>query len=114
MATMDDAEVSPTPLQMKMNVMAEQITYFGCAAALILLIMLFAKFLFELKTNPDTPAPKAQDFLQIVIVTVTVIVIARLPFSSSSNAVELIAIDCKSRSLTSGERNRESSFKTTA
>ena len=76
MATTDDGEAAPTPLQMKLNVMAEQITKCGCAVALLLFIVLFAKFLAQLKTNPDTPAQKAQDFLQIVIVTITIIVIA--------------------------------------
>ncbi len=75
-ATTDDAEATPTPLQMKLNVMAEQITKCGCAVALLLFLVLFAKFLAELKQNPDSPAQKAQDFLQIVIVTITIIVIA--------------------------------------
>jgi Ca2+-transporting ATPase len=76
MATTDDGEATPTPLQMKLNIMAEQITKYGCVVALLLFIVLFAKFLALLKTNPDTPAQKAQDFLQIVIVTITIIVIA--------------------------------------
>ena len=76
MATTDDGETTPTPLQMKLNVMAEQVTKCGCAVALLLFIVLFAKFLAQLKTNPDTPAQKAQGFLQIVIVTITIIVIA--------------------------------------
>jgi Ca2+-transporting ATPase len=75
-ATTDNTESTPTPLQMKLNVMAEQITKFGCAVALLLFILLFSKFLYELKTNQDSPAQKAQDFLQIVIVTITIIVIA--------------------------------------
>jgi Ca2+-transporting ATPase len=75
-ATTDDSEATPTPLQLKLNIMAEQITKFGCAVALILFIVLFSKFLAQLKLNPDTPAQKAQDFLQIVIVTITIIVIA--------------------------------------
>jgi Ca2+-transporting ATPase len=75
-ATSSDADSAPTPLQLKLNVMAEQITKFGCAVALLLFILLFSKFLYQLKDNKDTPAGKAQDFLQIVIVTITIIVIA--------------------------------------
>jgi len=75
-ATTDDTEAAPTPLQSKLNVMAEQITRWGCAIALLLFIVLFCKFLIQLKTNPGAPAQKAQDFLQIVIVTITIIVIA--------------------------------------
>ncbi|RDL35880.1 uncharacterized protein BP5553_06492 [Venustampulla echinocandica] len=76
MAVMDDSEATPTPLQTKLSIMAEQITRAGCAIALILFIVLFAKFLANLGSNPGTPAEKAQDFLQIVIVTITIIVIA--------------------------------------
>jgi P-type Ca2+ transporter type 2C len=75
-ATTDDDEATPTPLQIKLNTMAEQITRWGCAIALLLFVVLFCKFLVQLKTNPDTPAQKAQEFLQIVIVAITIIVIA--------------------------------------
>jgi Ca2+-transporting ATPase len=56
--------------------MAEQITKVGCSVALFLFIVLFVKFLALLRSNPDAPAQKAQDFLQIVIVAIAIIVIA--------------------------------------
>jgi Ca2+-transporting ATPase len=75
-ATTDDTGATPTQLQKKLNVVAGQITRWGCAVALLLFVVLFCKFLVQLKTNPDAPAQKAQDFLQIIIVTITIIVIA--------------------------------------
>jgi Ca2+-transporting ATPase len=72
----DDTEATPTPLQKKLNVMAEQIAKLGCAVALLLFVVLFIKFLVQLKGNQGTPAQKAQNFLQIVIVAITIIVIA--------------------------------------
>lgn len=76
MALTDDADASPTPLQVKLSAMAEQITKVGCTLALFLFIVLFIKFLAQLRNNPDAPAQKAQDFLQIVIVAIAIIVIA--------------------------------------
>jgi P-type Ca2+ transporter type 2C len=75
-AMTDDAEATPTPLQITLNIMVEQIAKFGCAVALLLFIVLFIKFLARLKRDHDVPAQKAQDFLQIVIVVITIIVIA--------------------------------------
>jgi len=76
MAMTDEADVSPTPLQVKLSAMAEQITKVGCTIVILLFILLFTKFFAHLKSNLDTPAQKAQDFLQIVIVAITIIVIA--------------------------------------
>ncbi|KAF4626755.1 hypothetical protein G7Y89_g11401 [Cudoniella acicularis] len=76
MAMTNDTEPAPTPLQAKLGAMAEQITKVGCAFALLLFLVLFAKFLFLLPSNTDSPTEKAQTFLQILIVAITVIVIA--------------------------------------
>jgi P-type Ca2+ transporter type 2C len=75
-AMTDDTEATPTPLQLKLTVMAERITKLGCAAALLLFNVLFITFLAQLRRDPGSPAQKAQNFLQIVIVAITVIVIA--------------------------------------
>lgn len=75
-ALTDDTEVAPTPLQVKLSIMAEQIAKVGCAIALLLFIVLFIKFLAQLNKNEDSPTQKAQNFLQMVIVAITVIVIA--------------------------------------
>jgi P-type Ca2+ transporter type 2C len=48
----------------------------GGAAALLLFIALMIRFLAELHTSPLSPGDKAQQFLQILIVSVTIVVVA--------------------------------------
>ncbi|KAG4440905.1 hypothetical protein IFR05_003595 [Cadophora sp. M221] len=74
MSLREDPEV--TPLQSKLNTLAEYIAKLGGAAGLLLFIVLFIEFLVRLKGNPKTPTEKGQDFLNIFIVTVTIIVVA--------------------------------------
>lgn len=74
MSLREDPEV--TPLQSKLNTMAEYIAKLGGAAGLLLFVVLFIKFLVELPHNHQTPAEKGQQFLNIFIVTVTIIVVA--------------------------------------
>lgn len=72
----DDPEI--TPLQAKLNVIADYIAKLGGAAALLLFVVLFIEFLVRLSKLPAsvTPAQKGQDFLNIFIVVVTIIVVA--------------------------------------
>ena len=66
-----------TPLQLKLNRMAEIIAWLGASAGLLLFIVLFIRFAVQLKTNADRSAQdKAQNFIQILIIGVTVIVVA--------------------------------------
>ncbi|KAF2473848.1 calcium transporting P-type ATPase-like protein [Lindgomyces ingoldianus] len=65
-----------TPLQSKLNVLAEYIAKLGGAAALLLFIVLFIEFLVTLRTSKETPAEKGQNFLNILIVAITVVVVA--------------------------------------
>jgi Ca2+-transporting ATPase len=65
-----------TPLQSKLNVIAEYIAKIGGAIALLLFIVLFIQFLVRLKGSTKTPTEKGQDFLNIFIVVVTIIVVA--------------------------------------
>lgn len=75
MALNDDPEM--TPLQSKLNVIAEYIAKLGGAAGLLLFIVLFIEFLVKLKDQGSlTPAQKGQEFLNIFIVVVTIIVVA--------------------------------------
>lgn len=69
-------EVEATPLQVKLNTMAEYIAKLGGAAALLLFIVLFLEFCVKLKDNSDSPAQKGQQFLNILIVTITIVVVA--------------------------------------
>ncbi|KAL2060048.1 hypothetical protein VTL71DRAFT_9870 [Oculimacula yallundae] len=69
-------ETDATPLQQKLNVLAEYIAKLGGGAALVLFIVLFIKFLAQLKGSPLSPSEKGQAFLRIFIVSVTVVVVA--------------------------------------
>ncbi len=76
MMLQDDPEI--TPLQAKLNVIADYIAKLGGAAALLLFLVLFIEFLVRLPRMPKsvTPAEKGQDFLNIFIVVITIIVVA--------------------------------------
>jgi Ca2+-transporting ATPase len=74
MSLREDPEV--TPLQSKLNTLAEYIAKLGGAAGLLLFVVLFIEFLVRLPHNNGTPTEKGQEFLQIFIVTVTIIVVA--------------------------------------
>ena len=65
-----------TPLQVKLLSVAKLITKAGTAAALLLFIVLFVKFLVQLRHSTNTPAEKGQQFLSILIISLTVLVIA--------------------------------------
>ena len=71
-------EPQTTPLQSKLNVLAEYIAKLGLAAGLVLFVATFIKFLVSITgSNKDLPAgEKGQQFLQVFIVAVTVIVVA--------------------------------------
>ena len=72
----DDPEI--TPLQMKLNVIADYIAKLGGAAALLLFLVLFIEFCARLPKLPPevTPAVKGQSFISIFIVVITIIVVA--------------------------------------
>ena len=74
MSLQEDPEI--TPLQSKLNTLAEYIAKLGGAAGLLLFIVLFIEFLVRLPHNDGTPTQKGQEFLQVFIVTVTIIVVA--------------------------------------
>ncbi|KAF4542244.1 ATPAse P-type K/Mg/Cd/Cu/Zn/Na/Ca/Na/H-transporter [Lasiodiplodia theobromae] len=74
MALREDSEV--TPLQSKLNVLAEYIAKLGGGSALLLFIVLFIEFLVRLKGSDATAEEKGQNFLDILIVAITVIVVA--------------------------------------
>lgn len=65
-----------TPLQAKLNVLAEYIAKLGLAAGLILFIATFIKFLIGLHNIQGGASAKGQQFLQVFIVAVTIVVVA--------------------------------------
>ncbi|KAK8858928.1 calcium-translocating P-type ATPase, PMCA-type [Kwoniella newhampshirensis] len=75
MAMRGDAE--QTPLQIKLNHLAELIAKLGGGAGLLLFSALMIRFFVQLKQEPDrSPNDKAQSFVQILIISVTLVVVA--------------------------------------
>ncbi|KAI8626479.1 putative calcium P-type ATPase [Xylariaceae sp. FL1651] len=74
MSLNEDPEI--TPLQSKLNVVAEYIAKLGGAAGLLLFVVLFIEFLVRLSGSSATPSEKGQQFIEIFIVVVTIIVVA--------------------------------------
>jgi Ca2+-transporting ATPase len=74
MSLREDPEV--TPLQSKLNTLAEYIAKLGASAGGLLFLVLFIKFLVHLPKSQLSPADKGQQFLNIFIVTVTIVVVA--------------------------------------
>ncbi|KAG8829631.1 hypothetical protein FRC17_006267 [Serendipita sp. 399] len=69
--------VAATPLQEKLNHLAELIAKVGGTCGLILFGALMIKFFVQLKTKPNRTAnAKAMSFVQILIISVTLIVVA--------------------------------------
>lgn len=69
-------EGQTTPLQTKLNILAEYIAKLGLAAGLLLFVVLFIKFLAQLGSIEGGAEEKGQRFLSIFIVAVTIIVVA--------------------------------------
>ncbi|EAW09647.1 putative calcium-translocating P-type ATPase(PMCA-type) [Aspergillus clavatus NRRL 1] len=66
----------PTPLQVKLGKLANWIGWLGSSAAIVLFFALFFRFVANLSNNPGSPAVKGKEFVDILIVAVTVIVVA--------------------------------------
>ena len=69
-------ENEDTPLQVKLAKMANWIGYLGTAAAGLLFVILTIRFLVGLSTNTSSPTKKGSQFLDILIVAITIIVVA--------------------------------------
>ncbi|SCV70468.1 BQ2448_1862 [Microbotryum intermedium] len=70
-------ETEDTPLQLKLNRLAELIAKLGSAAGLILFASLMIRFFVNLAKIPNRTADeKAQNFIQVLIISVTVVVVA--------------------------------------
>lgn len=69
-------EIEETPLQKKLEGLAVAIAKLGGSAAAFLFFILLFRFLGGLSTNTGTPNEKASQFLDILIVAVTIIVVA--------------------------------------
>jgi len=69
-------DMAPTPLQVKLDGLAAAIAKLGTASAALLFFVLLFRFVAGLSSNPLSPSEKASEFMDILIVAVTVIVVA--------------------------------------
>lgn len=69
-------ESQTTPLQTKLNVLAEWIAKLGLTAGLTLFVATFIRFLVKLNDIEGGAKAKGQRFLQVFIVAVTIVVVA--------------------------------------
>ncbi|KAF2423678.1 putative calcium transporting P-type ATPase [Tothia fuscella] len=74
MALREDNDI--TPLQYKLNILAGYIAKLGSAAGLLLFVVVFIEWAAKLPKNKGNPQQKAQEFLQILIIAITIIVVA--------------------------------------
>lgn len=65
-----------TPLQQRLGVLAKRISQLGGAAALVLFVILFIRFLVNLRNSTQTSTEKGQSFLNVFILALTIVVIA--------------------------------------
>ncbi|KAI9244630.1 PMCA-type calcium-translocating P-type ATPase, partial [Sporodiniella umbellata] len=78
MMSMRDGEAEGTPLQMKLDTLAEQIAKLGFAAAIIMLLALVIKYFVTAALAPEFPPTGeiAAAMIRIVIQAITIIVVA--------------------------------------
>ncbi|MCJ1338177.1 hypothetical protein MMC09_003462 [Bachmanniomyces sp. S44760] len=69
-------DTQTTPLQSKLNVLAEYIAKLGLAAGLLLFVVTFIEFLVRLHGITGGASAKGQAFLNVFIVAVTIVVVA--------------------------------------
>ena len=74
MSLREDAQT--TPLQSKLNVLAEYIAKLGLAAGLLLFVVTFIEFCIRLGSITGGASAKGQAFLNVFIVAVTIVVVA--------------------------------------
>ncbi|KAI8321291.1 PMCA-type calcium-translocating P-type ATPase [Martensiomyces pterosporus] len=78
MMAMRQGQSSETPLQRKLDVLAEQIAKYGMSAATLLLITLTIKYLVQCALAPEFPPASIMfsHFVSIIIEAITVVVVA--------------------------------------
>lgn len=78
MMSMRDGEAEGTPLQMKLDTLAEQIAKLGFAAAILMLLALVIKYFVTASLAPEFPPAGdiAASMIRIVIQAITIIVVA--------------------------------------
>lgn len=81
-----------TPLQMKLNILAGYIAKLGAAAGLILFASLMIRYFTQLGEPGQTAQDKAQGFINILIIAVTIVVVAVRTLSRFSLLSNLLGL----------------------
>lgn len=68
-------DIEETPLQAKLGRLGKQLIIFGAAAGSIFFLILFIRYLVNLKNLKTGPSEKAEDFFKILILAITVVII---------------------------------------
>jgi len=76
LAQVSEADDPETPLQSRLALMAKYISWSGGVVAILFFLGLFIRFLAELPHDHSTPTNKGKNFIDIVIIALTVLVIA--------------------------------------
>ncbi|KAF4992269.1 hypothetical protein FGRMN_7299 [Fusarium graminum] len=87
-------EVEETPLQAKLGRLGKQLIIIGAVAGSIFFLVLFIRFMVIVNTITGGPSQKAEDFLYILILAVTVVVIA-VPEGLALNVTIALAFAAK-------------------
>ncbi|EEB06354.2 vacuolar calcium transporting P-type ATPase P2 type [Schizosaccharomyces japonicus yFS275] len=69
-------EGQATPLQIRLSRVADTIAKLGGGASMLLFFALIIEFLVRLRNNHDSSKSKGQEFMQILIVSITLLVVA--------------------------------------
>ncbi|GJC92986.1 calcium-translocating P-type ATPase [Colletotrichum higginsianum] len=69
-------DIQETPLQQKLGILAKYIITFGLAAGAIFFTIMFVRFLVDLNSIQGGPKEKGHAFLEVLILSITVVVIA--------------------------------------
>jgi len=70
------ADTEPTILQIKLSMLAKNIALFGLVVAVLLFVTLFIKFLAGLLHNSQSATERIKDFVDILILSLTSLVVA--------------------------------------
>ncbi|RKL21168.1 Calcium-transporting ATPase 2 [Fusarium oxysporum] len=87
-------DVKETPLQAKLGRLGKQLIVIGAIAGSIFFFVLFIRFMVTLHTVTGGPSQKAEDFLHILILAVTVVVIT-VPEGLALNVTVALAFATK-------------------
>lgn len=68
-------DVEETPLQQRLGKLAKQLITIGAIAGLIFFLIIFIRWLVELRDSTLSPPEKAKEFFELLILAVTVVVI---------------------------------------